>query len=362
MQKFVPFFQGEKRIITERLAEYFDKNGLETQTHYDESLDAYILSVPAEKINEAKKLYQDFYFEELERVEREEKNKDFMQNYDEANIFAKSQDDISSNVENVSVSDMETSAPKSVSGPDAFTEDDTYSNDVAAAGIENDDAFKTEPNGYMEKEYTYRSDDADNTDYGSQPDNTDKTNDTVPADNIGEAGQPKADEPEETDDEDMDELKRLLSGPGNYKFKYEKYRDYIESCYTFLSVGIAGLVFVILNIADVLHIFNDILTNLVMGALFIFFIYEGISSGVKARKLKPEAEEENRLTEKINEWLKNNVTREFLNSIGRSGQSEELDYIEKTDTIRDMLIKEFGDINTDYLDRIIEEYYSKNFD
>ena len=99
-----------------------------------------------------------------------------------------------------------------------------------------------------------------------------------------------------------------------------------------------------------------------MGALFLFFIYVGISTGIKAKNLKYEIEEEKQLTDKINQWLSKNVTDEFLKSISNEDLSEELDYIKKAETIRDMLINEFGDTNHDYLDRLIEDFYSKNFD
>jgi hypothetical protein len=36
--------------------------------------------------------------------------------------------------------------------------------------------------------------------------------------------------------------------------------------------------------------------------------------------------------------------------------------MKQTDTIRDMLLAEFGEQNHDYLDRLIEEYYNQVFD
>ena len=144
--------------------------------------------------------------------------------------------------------------------------------------------------------------------------------------------------------------------------KSEKYNDYRGTFFIFLFMGIAGLIFVILNITEVLTLLYGIFPNTIMGALFLFFIYVGISTGIKAKQLRYEIEEENQLTEKINSWLSKNITKEFLSSISNKDISVELDYIKKAETIRDMLLKEFGDLNPDYLDRLIEEYYSENFD
>ena len=56
------------------------------------------------------------------------------------------------------------------------------------------------------------------------------------------------------------------------------------------------------------------------------------------------------------------VTKDFLASISNDNLSEELNYMKQTDTIRDMLLAEFGEQNHDYLDRLIEEYYNQVFD
>lgn len=314
MQKYIPFFQGEKRSITERLADYFDQSGLETKIHYEEAKDSYILSVPADKENEAKKLYQDFYFNERERVEREENSKDFLQNYDESNILK---------------SDMLLTSEESHS--DKPIEDTQLSDNTS---LIDDDSV------------SYEDDlNTSNTTENQEDDDTDQ-----------------AETQEENNDKDKASLKDLISGSGNYVFKSEKYKDYIGTFYVFLFLGIAGIIFVILNITNVLNVLHGFFPNLVMSALFIFFIYEGIATGRKAKQLKSEIEEENQLTEKINQWLRNTVTEDFLASISNDELSEELDYIKKTDTIRDMLLIEFGDVNTDYLDRLIEEYYSETFE
>jgi len=347
MLKFIPFFQGEKRIITERLADYFDQYGLESKIHYDEAMDAYILSVPEDRVNEAKKLYQEFYFKERDRVEQEEKNKDFLKNYDEANMLAPSDGNIASGTgDDDGLSDIGADiAAASETGNDAFKESAAYS----------DQDDYTDRADYGEEEYADIPDETGLS--GGQPDDDDSS------EYADGTGQDDASGPEKEDsDEDKAALRRLLSGSGNYTFKSEKYKDYTGSFWIFLLLGIGGLIFVVLNVADVLHVLSGFFPNFVMGILFIFFIYEGISAGLKARKLKAEAAEEDQLTEKINDWLKKNVTKEFLDSVVSDETSEELDYIKKVDTIRDMLLKEFGEINTDYLDRLIDEYYSKNFD
>lgn len=327
MEKYVPFFQGEKRSITERLAAYFEQHGIDSKINYDEEKEAYILSVPADKENEAKKRYQDFYFSELERVEMERKNNP--DSYDLTDLLT----DEATNYVYPNIATMGTSSD------DAENSFDDTANDEAS-----------DPG-----EVTYDTYEYDNDPAYAVTAETEEDTETVSGDSQDE-------NQDEGEDDEKATVRRLMSGSGNYVFKSEKYKDYTGTVYIFLILGIAGIIFVILNVTKVLTLLQGFFPNLVMGALFLFFIFEAIAIGKKAKKLKAEIEEENKLTDKINEWLRNTVTKEFLTSISNDQLSEELDYIKKAETIRDMLIKEFGEQNHDYLDRLIEEYYSKTFD
>lgn len=397
MQDFIPFFQGEKRFITEKLAEYFEHSGLESQIHYDESLDAYILSVPSDKLNEAKKLYQEFYFMERDRVEQEEKSQDFTKNYSDANIFTNTPLDDLNSADNVY--DF-TSYIKNNLNLAATDENDGFSDDADYTDNTDypDKSLYTSQNNFTDgTDIDSKTDYEDITDMESLTDYSDQADYAELLDNIRQNsslsdysdGKKKnkalKDNPNKTmpyvdqtdipdndiqsnesddvsNDEEKTSLRQFMTGSGNYMFKSEKYKDYMGSFYTFLILGIIGMVFVILNVAQFLNILNGLFPNIIMGAFFIFFIYQGISAGIKANKLKAEAKEEDQMTSKINEWLKNKITKEFLETINNDVSGEELDYIKKTEIIREMLLNEFGELNIDYVDRLIEEYYSKNFE
>ncbi|NLL72571.1 MAG: hypothetical protein GX237_03495 [Clostridiales bacterium] len=295
MQEYSPFFQGEKRSVTEKLAKFFEQSDLESKIHFDEEKLVYILSVPTDKEKEAKKLYQAFYFAERERIENmenDESNSDSLEEYDQSNVI-------------------------------------------------NGNLFDEDISEEVKEEIALSESSSSDIPSSENPEDSQDTQDT---------------------EETPDSTTSLFSGSGSYVMKSEKYNDYRGTFFIFLFMGIAGLIFVILNITEVLTLLYGIFPNTIMGALFLFFIYVGISTGIKAKQLRYEIEEENQLTEKINSWLSKNITKEFLSSISNKDISVELDYIKKAETIRDMLLKEFGDLNPDYLDRLIEEYYSENFD
>ncbi|MDF2905840.1 MAG: hypothetical protein K0R34_1161 [Herbinix sp.] len=148
---------------------------------------------------------------------------------------------------------------------------------------------------------------------------------------------------------------------GAYVFKADRYKDLAGTVGIFLFFGVAGLIFVILNMAGILSLLNGWIPNLVMGALFISFLYVAISTKQKASKIRDEIDAENKLTEEINAWMKENVTQDYLASIHIDSGSEELNYIKMTDTIKERLLDKFGKQNLSYLDRLVEEYYNDNF-
>jgi transcription initiation factor TFIIIB Brf1 subunit/transcription initiation factor TFIIB len=147
-----------------------------------------------------------------------------------------------------------------------------------------------------------------------------------------------------------------------YVMKADQYKDLAGTVWIFLAFGIVGTLVVILNIIGVFDFISGLIPTIVMGALFLSFLYIALSTNQKAKKVQAEIDAENQLTEKINEWLKLHVTEEFLDSLHNSSISEELNFIKIIDTIKELLIKEFGPQNLAYLDRLIDEFYSSTFD
>lgn len=178
-------------------------------------------------------------------------------------------------------------------------------------------------------------------------------------------------EEEETDDELLidgpsDDISSFEGNKGGdeavYVMKSDQYNDLNGTVFIFMLFGVGGLIFVILNIANIINVFNGWLPNSVMAALFILFIFIALNAAKKAKIVRSEIDAENLLTKDINNWLKENVTKSFLASIKNEGISDEANYIHQIDTLKEMLIKEFGPQNFAYLDHLIEEFYNENFD
>lgn len=302
-ESLIPFFQAEDKKVAEKLVKFFKYSDVNSSMEYDEENDAYIVSVSPKKQLEAKKLYQAFYFVERERMAN-----------GESDLFA---------------ADHADPEAKEEADPDAADESGEFADEATEDSEESFEGSEEDFDHSLEKEDT--SDERDEY-----------------------KGETPSDEVTAFDGEEED------SAP--YVMKADQYKDLTGTVGVFLFFGIAGLIVVVINIIGVINIFNGWIPNTVMAALFLFFIYVALSTNKKAKKVQAEIDEENALTEKINEWLKKNITEEFLASIHNADISDELNYIKKTDMIKELLIKEFGNQNLSYLDRLIEEYYYNTFD
>lgn len=198
------------------------------------------------------------------------------------------------------------------------------------------------------------------TDAGT--DDKDGPGDREPAIELLEEGDEEASDGTEEDIIEEETPSDAPEDRGAYIFKEDRHKDLAGTVWIFLFFGIAGLIFVILNMAGFLTVLNGWIPNTVMGALFLFFLYVAVTTNTKAKSLKAEIAEENKLTEDINLWLKEHLTKDYLASIYNDAVSEELNYIKMTDAVRALLLEQFGPQNLSYLDRLIEEYYNSNFD
>ncbi len=295
----VPFFQSEEKRIADKLASFFQYSNMPSSVTFDEENELYIVNIPPKAEKEARKLYQAFYF-----VERENISNGL---YDDDTMETDNSTEEAEAVENTpSVADQEEEV--SEEGPEIELFDEEQNEDEP----KEDEAAPTEK----------------------------------PA-KRNAADEAASDTEEET---------RV------YEMKAEKYKDLAGTVWIFLFFGITGLVFVLLNVVGILSVLNGWLPNIVMGILFLSFLYIGISTNSRAKKLRSEIAAENEMTEKINAWFKEHFTEEFVASLYNNTISEELNYIKLTEIVKEMLLKEFGPQNPAYLDRLIEDYYTNNFD
>lgn len=142
-----------------------------------------------------------------------------------------------------------------------------------------------------------------------------------------------------------------------YRTQSEVSKDMTSTAITFLSFAALLLVFLILNIFGVVTVFGNLPSQIIIGLMCLGCCLVGISAIARSKKAELASIDEEQQTNEINEWLKTNITMEFLSSNIDENQSEELLYLARTELIREKLNKAFPGLDDNYIDELIEVFY-----
>ena len=173
---------------------------------------------------------------------------------------------------------------------------------------------------------------------------------------------------EEMFHEEDDEVQAQAEPIHAYQDKKSKAEDFKSSAYTLLIVGILGIAALVLIELHIIPIYlvapGKYITYGVMGALFLIFIVVGIRSFASAKKYAAEAIEEDDLTNQINQWCKDNLTKQMIieKAAVQTALPEEMKYFKYFDALKEMITKQFGTLDASYLEALAEEVYTRLFD
>ena len=149
--------------------------------------------------------------------------------------------------------------------------------------------------------------------------------------------------------------------------KRSQYEDMKSSAYTFFFVGICGLILLVLIALDVipLHMasYMKIIMSLVMGALFLFFLYIGIKSFQKTKGLEKDADAEENTTNEILTWFFAHHTADDIDAaiLEFSDIEKEQLYFHRYEIIKTALLNHTSNLSEDYAEDLIERIYSRLF-
>ena len=156
------------------------------------------------------------------------------------------------------------------------------------------------------------------------------------------------------------------SGSGSHAYikKDATYEDTKSTAFTFLLIGILGVIAIVLVWLDVIHLnmasYMKILMYVVMGLLFIIFIVIGLIYQKRLKSLKAEIGEENSLTAEILEWFfANYVATDIDSEISDPSKKEEQLYFSRYEIMMKLLTKKYPALEESYADHMIEEIYER---
>ncbi len=156
----------------------------------------------------------------------------------------------------------------------------------------------------------------------------------------------------------------------------ERYQDNLSTGYTFLVVGIAGVLFLaaydfglipFLSLAFASKIFF----NIVAGALFIGFALTGIFSLKYSSKIRLQIDVDDTKSSDIMEYLTEHVTAEQIERmIAAEAQKEqrqesdlpqEILYYKRTQQIQSLILKQYPETSEELLNHLSDAFYEKIF-
>lgn len=148
----------------------------------------------------------------------------------------------------------------------------------------------------------------------------------------------------------------------SYVKKADQSKDLKSTAVTFTAFGIALLIFFALNLFKVITLFANAFSLSALAVLSIGCFLVAANSFKRAKTAAADSILEEELTAKLNEWMKENITKKRLENFADASLSSEVAYFKKTEGIKTSMIQVFGEIDDGYLDHIVEEFYSQYFE
>jgi len=176
-------------------------------------------------------------------------------------------------------------------------------------------------------------------------------------------------EEEDPEIENKEEEAKEIKAPqiqGIYKDSSEKAADFKDSGYTLIGVGILGLIAIVCMASGIVPFgFRGTTAYLsygVMSVLFLLFLVVGIRSMRSAKTYKSKALSESNLKEKIMDWCRTHLTaKEVDDALALEGLSEEEKYFRRTEHMKNLVSRNFLNIDDGFLDYLIDEFYPEIF-
>lgn len=142
-----------------------------------------------------------------------------------------------------------------------------------------------------------------------------------------------------------------------YVKKKDKYADFKFSGISFIVFGVAGLAVVLLNFLEIISLFNPF-SMAIMGVVFVIFLIIGITSLMRAHKIKDIVDEEERVTKEVEAWIEENITDELIAGLIDPEQTEEDNYFSVHSQLCRKLTEQFPFFSVDYADQLMDERYN----
>lgn len=144
-----------------------------------------------------------------------------------------------------------------------------------------------------------------------------------------------------------------------------KYEDMKSTAYSFILVGAAGIILMLLIFTGIIPLqfaaYMKSLMGVVMGVLFLIFLGIGIRSYMQLGSLKLQVKKEFAETEAAKTWFFDNFHAETIDSAMEIGSMEELQqkYFKRSRYMKQVLSRQFPAYTDAFLDYLTEQFYEE---
>lgn len=147
---------------------------------------------------------------------------------------------------------------------------------------------------------------------------------------------------------------------------WKKYEEVKSTTWTFLLMGIAGILLLLLLWADVLPIafsmVTQIMITVVLGILFVFFLIVGIKSFFEMQSLSKDKQTEKHTILEIQQWFQEHYSADAIsNGIDSEDISIEQLYFLRAENISRLMKETFPALSEDFLEYMTEKIYQMYF-
>ncbi len=165
---------------------------------------------------------------------------------------------------------------------------------------------------------------------------------------------------EEELEEALKEAKRRAEPAKVYVSKSDESRDMVQTSVTFLVFAGILITLFVLGALDVIPWFSSIPSIIVLGAMSLGCCIVGINAAFRARRAQGKIGEEEKLKEKVNEWLAENVIKEDIEEKFASVEPEEARYLKEVEFVKDELMKEVEGVDEALADTMVEAFFDEH--
>lgn len=159
----------------------------------------------------------------------------------------------------------------------------------------------------------------------------------------------------------------LSAGNKAYIEMGTKYEDMKSTAYSFILVGAAGIVLMLLIFAGIVPLqfaaYMKSIMGIVMGAMFLIFLAIGIRSYMQLSGLKAQVQKERENTDAAKDWFFGHFSAESVDQAANVHSDEELQqkFFQRSRFMQQKLHDQFPDYGEAFLDYLAEQFYEELF-